>query len=244
MLLRLVQNYPPVLRKSQFYAIIAAMNDLERQFFEHFPLGAEARERLFRYADLLREANSHFNLVAESTLPILWQRHFLDSAQLFPLLPKGRKIVLADMGSGAGFPGMVLAIMAADCGLGHKINLVESIGKKAGFLSQTAETLGLRDVAVHNARAESLPAAFADVITARAVKPLPELLGMAARLAKKDAVMLFPKGRNAVAELTEAAKCWTFRHEIFPSLSDDSGSVFRIKNLKAIFNHGQRRKRS
>lgn len=183
----------------------------------------EALDKLKLYAARLVEWNEKFNLVAPATIPVLWTRHFLDSAQLVPYLPKGRS-TLADMGSGAGFPGLVLAVLTD-----HKIHLIESTGKKAQFLSAVAEELKL-DVEVHNARIESLRLK-ADIVTARALKALPELLGYANHLIKKESICLFPKGQKLDEELTEAAKWWKFEAEKKPSLSDPSGTVLILRHL-------------
>jgi 16S rRNA (guanine527-N7)-methyltransferase len=140
------------------------------------------------------------------------------------------------MGSGAGFPGLVLAILTD-----HKLHLIESIGKKANFLSTVAEELKL-DVTVHPSRIESLKLR-ADIITARALKALPELLVYANYLIKKDSICIFPKGQKLDEELTEAAKCWKFEVEKKPSLSDPSGTVLILRHLSwkdNKHNHGRK----
>ncbi|MDD3289054.1 MAG: 16S rRNA (guanine(527)-N(7))-methyltransferase RsmG [Alphaproteobacteria bacterium] len=197
--------------------------DLFFDFFKGVPRGTQ--EKLDRYANMLREWNEKFNLVAASTLPDLWNRHFLDSAQLLKFLKNGKTI--ADLGSGAGFPGLVISIMS-DC----EVHLVESVGKKANFLRAVVNELDLSAV-VHQDRAESLVGFRADIITARALKALPELLGLVKPLMKHDSFCLFLKGQNVDAELTEATKCWKFEHEKFESISDRSGSVLIVKNLQA-----------
>ncbi len=146
------------------------------------------------------------------------------------------------MGSGAGFPGLVLAIMGT-----QKVHLVESIGKKANFLRLVIDDLELK-ATVHQERVESLKGLRFDVVTARALKALPELLRYAKPLMHKDSVCLFLKGQQAEAELTEARKYWTFACEKIVSLSDSSGSVLKISDLKALRphgpNHANRRKRA
>lgn len=164
-------------------------------------------------------------MVAASTLPSIWSRHFLDCAQLCPLIPKNSE-GLADMGSGAGFPGIVLSIMGV-----KKVNLIESTGKKANFLRAVIENLRL-DAIVHQERVENLKTLKVDVITARALSPLPELLKLAHRLAKAESLCLFLKGQNADSELTESAKNWSFECEKLTSISDDSGSVLILRGLK------------
>jgi 16S rRNA (guanine527-N7)-methyltransferase len=200
--------------------------------FENVPRGTfwnnisrETISKLDRYAELLKEWNQKFNLIADSTFPIIWQRHFLDSAQMMKYIPEGAQ-TLADLGSGAGFPGMVLSIMGFP-----KVHLIESIGKKANFLREVVKQLGL-NADVHQMRIESLHKFTFDVITARALKPLPQLLKYAKPLMKKESVGLFLKGKQVEDELTESAKYWKFDYELFPSLSDSSGRVIKIFNLK------------
>lgn len=181
--------------------------------------------RLEAFSSLLEEWNQKFNLISKSTIPTMWERHFLDSAQLVRLLPKDRGLTIADMGSGAGFPGLVLAIMT-----NHKIHLIESIGKKASFLSKVISELSL-DAIVHNERIENIKNLRADVVTARALKSLPELLPLANRLIKHDSFCIFLKGQTVDAELTAARKCWKFDFEKISSISDRSGCVLIVKNL-------------
>jgi 16S rRNA (guanine527-N7)-methyltransferase len=211
-------------------------DDKERTaFFSHFLMvSRETAGKLDRYAALLREWNEKFNLVATSTLPSLWSRHFLDSAQLIKYIPASAK-TLADMGSGAGFPGLVLSIMGMP-----EVHLVESIGKKAAFLQAVIDELGL-NTTVHLSRVEALRDLHVDIITARALKPLPELLSLAKPLTRNDSFCLFLKGQHADAELTEARKYWTFACEKTPSLSDPSGSVLKISHLKSLHHERSRR---
>ncbi len=181
--------------------------------------------RLERYAELLVEWNSKINLVASGTIPELWRRHFWDSAQLLPLLPpETRRLV--DLGSGAGFPGLVLAILGV-----REVHLVESVGKKAKFLQAVASELA-PNVTVHHARIESIRTLRADVVTGRAVTALPDLLSLAKPFWKKETLGLFLKGQKADVELTEASKYWTFNLEKQPSLTDNSGMILMIDDLK------------
>lgn len=185
----------------------------------------EALAKLERYAALLVEWNRKFNLVAPSTLPHIWSRHFLDSAQLLPLIPSGgREKFLTDLGSGAGFPGLVLGIMGVP-----QVHLVESIGKKADFLRTVIAELGL-NATVHQCRIEELEDFKADIVTARALAPLKDILPLAAPLLKKDGLCLFLKGQKADEELTESKKYWMFDVAKTQSLSDSSGCVLAIRN--------------
>lgn len=195
------------------------------QFLQHFSVSRETLQRLDRYAELLKEWNKKFNLVAESTIPELWTRHFLDSAQIMHFIPDGAK-TLADMGSGAGFPGVVLSILGLP-----EVHLVESIGKKADFLRTVSRETHL-NIHVHQCRIESLHNFKVDVVTARALKPLPELMGLAKPLMKKASYCIFLKGQNVQDELTESAQSWTFDYATSPSISDPSGSVLIIRSLQ------------
>ena len=203
------------------------MDQNERTKFQELTSASrETMEKLDRYAALLTQWSEKFNLVAPSTLPHIWSRHFLDSAQLFPLIPKREdRQLLADLGSGAGFPGLVLSAMGVP-----NVHLVESTGKKADFLRTVIAELGL-DAVVRQNRIEDLIDFRADIITARALAPLKELLPLVMPLLRKGTICLFLKGQNADAELTESQKYWMFDTERQQSLSDPSGSVLIIKNL-------------
>ena len=206
------------------------------------PLGPEgvrteaavSRETLARfetYAALLERWSSAINLVGRDSLNDLWRRHMLDSAQLLPLLPDapaGRRRVVLDIGSGAGFPGLVLAILGAG-----EVHLVESDAKKAAFLREAARAAGA-EVTVHTARVESLTPFPVDVVTARACAPLPRLLGYAAPFLRVSdgAVALFPKGRTVNAELTDSIQKWHMQREVFPSRSDSSGTILRLTHIE------------
>lgn len=197
-------------------------------FIKHFQVPRETVHRLDAYATLLAEWNGKFNLVAASTMPQLWTRHFLDSAQLTAYIPSAAAS-LVDMGSGAGLPGLVIAILCPQLAC----HLIESTGKKADFLRLVAKELAL-NVVVHQARIEAIRGLEADIVTARALKALPELLSYAKPLLKKDSFCLFPKGQNVDAELTAARKYWTFTVEKHQSLSDSSGSILKIGDLKIL----------
>jgi len=201
------------------------MSNEIQDFVKTYGVPHETVHNLSTYEKLLIEWNQKFNLVATSTLPHIWLRHFSDSAQLARYIPAEAK-TLADMGSGAGFPGLVIGIMKPKL----KITLIEATGKKADFLQTVVDTLKL-DVTVRRDRVEAIKNLRVDVVTARAMKALPELLKYASQLVTKDSICLFPKGKHAAEELTQALKYWTFDVEKHPSLSDDSGTVLVIKKL-------------
>jgi 16S rRNA (guanine527-N7)-methyltransferase len=214
-------------------------------FQKDLDVSRETMARLERYATLLEKWSRAINLVGRASLPDLWRRHMLDSAQLLALLPPppiGRPMVLLDLGSGAGFPGLVLAIQGAG-----EVHLVESDAKKAAFLqkaAQVTETI----VTIHNDRIEDLLAIRADVLTARALAPLPRLLDLVEPFFQnpefavpneqanspantKGPTAIFPKGRNADRELTDSAEKWMMHAEVIPSRSDPLGRIIRLQGL-------------
>jgi 16S rRNA (guanine527-N7)-methyltransferase len=185
----------------------------------------ETLARLTVYADLLKDWNSRHNLVAKSTLPDLWWRHFWDSAQLAPLVPQNAR-TLADLGSGAGFPGLVLAAILPNVA----VTLHEATTKKCAFLREAAARMKLQ-IEIENARIEDLPPRPFDVVTARALAPLPPLLDYAQKFVGLDGVCLFLKGQNVGSELTEAHKYWNIKVSQVPSQTDPSGAMVIVKEL-------------
>jgi 16S rRNA (guanine527-N7)-methyltransferase len=184
----------------------------------------ETIDRLAAHLELLRCWQPRINLVAASTLEDPWRRHVLDSGQLFRLLPPGARRLI-DLGAGAGFPGLVLAIMGVP-----EVHLVEADRRKAAFLREAARVAGV-PVTLHAVRAERLPPEAFDVVTARALAPLPRLLALAAPFMGPGGVALFPKGAGAEGELTEALKAWHMDVRRFPSLSDPSGVVLELSEV-------------
>ena len=187
----------------------------------------ETLDRLAIYSDLLAKWNRSINLVSRGSLADIWRRHMLDSAQLLPLAPQ-RGGTWLDLGSGAGFPGLVLAIMGAG-----KVHLIESDARKAAFLREVIRATGPSAI-VHNARIEATAPFPADVITARALAPLPDLLALAAPFATKATVMLFPKGRDVERELTESAKSWTIAAEHIRSLTDPASIILKVREVSRV----------
>ena len=181
-------------------------------------------ERLETYAGLLQKWQSAINLVSSATIPNLWQRHFLDSAQLLPLAKSNTRLWL-DLGSGAGFPALIVAILGVP-----EVHLVESDGRKCAFLSEVARATGT-SIVLHHCRVETVPTMTADVISARALAPLPDLLSMSARFADLNTVLLFHKGQDIEKELTEASKSWSMNLERLASRSDPSGVILRVKGF-------------
>ncbi|MCW5752489.1 MAG: 16S rRNA (guanine(527)-N(7))-methyltransferase RsmG [Alphaproteobacteria bacterium] len=205
---------------------------------EATPLDAEAfrresnvsRETLARlkiYGELLRRWQNAINLIGPATLADIWRRHFLDSWQLLPLAPPGARR-WADLGSGAGFPGLVLAILGVP-----DMHLVESDGRKCAFLAEVARETRT-NVQIHRARIETLAPLEADIITARALAPLERLLGWSHRHAAPGATCLFLKGREVERELTLAAESWTLQFRRHPSRSDPAGIVLEVKGFHRV----------
>lgn len=181
---------------------------------------------LERFLEMLTAGNAVMNLVGPATIPDFWNRHAWDSAQLLRLAPDAR--VWADLGAGAGFPGLVLAILGKGRP-GFHVHLVESMAKRCRFLSEVVAELDL-PATVHNARAENLNLAV-DIVTARACAPLHRLLGYARPYLKSGAEGLFLKGQDVASELQEATRYWDFEAETVPSLSDDRGRIVRVRRL-------------
>ncbi len=174
---------------------------------------------------LLERWQRRINLVGRSTLADPWRRHVLDSAQLVPLIPAEARTIV-DLGSGAGFPGLVLAILT-----GLDTHLIDSDARKGAFLREVIRVTGAPATVV-TARIEGVVGLTADVVTARALAPLPRLLDLAAPLLSPRGQCLFLKGRDAAAELTESEKRWIMRVERVPSVSDPSGTVLSLRDLQ------------
>lgn len=190
------------------------------------PVSRETSGKLSRYVELLEQWQARINLVAPSTLPEIWSRHILDSAQVFALKPGAR--CWLDLGSGGGLPGLVIACFLAGQS-GSRIDLVESNGKKAAFLRHAANELNL-PAHIHASRIEATISTLPqpDVITARALAPLDELLSMTNLLLKRGAVALFPKGRGFEEELTAAGKNWHFSSKLHKSVTDPEARILEI----------------
>jgi 16S rRNA (guanine527-N7)-methyltransferase len=195
------------------------------------PVSRETEKRLDVFVELLLLWQSKFNLVGNSTLPLLWTRHVADSLQIHDLKPGAK--VWADFGSGAGFPGIPIACALADT-TGAQVHLIESVGKKANFLREAVTATGVPAV-VHHIRAENFGDSYGDkvdVVTARALSPLKVLCDRAFPWIARGAVGLFPKGQDVDAELTEAAKYWTIEASKVPSKTSPEGCIVVMTGLK------------
>lgn len=181
---------------------------------------------LERYRSYLIEWNAKMNLVGPATLDVFWSRHAWDSAQILPLAPDA--LTWADLGTGAGLPGIVLAILAKDRP-GFHVHLVDSLTKRCRFLTEVVDGLKL-PATVHNSRAEDLSLTV-DIVTARACAPLSRLMGYAQPYLKRGATALFLKGQDVASELEDAASNWDFDADVLPSLSDSRGRIVRVRRL-------------
>jgi 16S rRNA (guanine527-N7)-methyltransferase len=195
------------------------------------PVSRETTDRLDCFVTLLLDWQRKINLIAASTVASLWTRHVADSLQLVGLVPSAR--IWVDLGSGGGFPGLVIACALADAPE-TDIHLIESNAKKAAFLREASRALRLPAV-VHHGRIEDFVARFAapaDVVTARAVAPLVSLLDLAEPLLKRGAQALFPKGQDVEAELTDASKYWNIEVELRPSLTEPRARIVVVRRAE------------
>lgn len=199
----------------------------------------ETLSALKLYGDLLIEWQSKFNLVSAKTIPDMWHRHFLDSAQILKYVEKKDPIWL-DFGSGAGFPGLVVAILLRERG-GGTVHVVESTGKKARFLQEVVNcAVGTEtgvEVHVHQERVEKMPRLEVDVISARACASLDKLFGYGHRFAGPESIFLFPKGQDVDQELTTAAKYWNVDLDKYSSVTDPLAVILRINHLTRRDHH-------
>ncbi len=203
-----------------------------KTFQDEFNVSRETMEKLERYEALLVKWNKKINLVSSSTIGDLWHRHFADSAQLWGLAPGSASLWL-DFGSGAGFPGLVCAILAEGDDADLKVVLVESDQRKAAFLMTVARDLDLH-VSVISKRIENAEIMRSDVITARAVAALPLLLQYAEPHRRDSTVLLFPKGNTYESELTAATKNWHIDVEAFKSITDFGSVILKMKGSKRV----------
>jgi 16S rRNA (guanine527-N7)-methyltransferase len=188
----------------------------------------ETAARLAAYRDLLLRWNTRINLISAETANEIDLRHIADCAQLQPLLPQDGPI--ADLGSGAGLPGLVLAILEPE----REIHLVESDKRKAAFLVEASAQLKLPMVRMHACRAENAKLPPLSAITARALAPLMALLPYAVDFLAPSGVAVFPKGKTAEKELTEAALGWHFTFERIPSTTNPEATILRLSNIHRV----------
>lgn len=184
----------------------------------------ETLDRLDRIISKLDVWRQKSNLIGPKEWPQIWTRHVADSWQLLSHIPETARLV--DLGSGAGFPGLMIA---ADRPAGH-VTLMESVGKKCAFLNAAIDAAGL-SASVWQGRIETAPPIKADIVTARAFAPMPQLLEYAAPWLRKGAIGLFPKGERWKEELTEARQRWNFAYEAIPSRIGGSGVILILREV-------------
>ena len=195
-----------------------------------YNVSRETIDELKKYEALVKEWNTKFNLISKSTVDKVWERHILDSLQLCPFFDE-KEGVLIDFGSGAGFPGIVIAIVAKEKFPNLKINLVESITKKATFLNVVKEALNL-DINVINDRIENIKSLKADFITSRAMASLDKLLNYSKPFCLKSTNLIFPKGEKWKEELEEAKKKWCFNFKTIDSQTNKDSCILYISNVR------------
>ena len=200
---------------NQDRAAFLAANDVSR----------ETLERLDRVIDTLDDWRTRSNLIGPREWPVIWTRHVADCYQLLDHIPESARVV--DLGSGAGFPGLIIAAARP---AGH-VTMIESVGKKCAYLRGAIMAAGL-SADVRQERVESVSPMPADFVTARAFAPLPKLLDYAAPWLKRGATGLFLKGERWKEELTDASQTWNFAHEAIPSRVGGSGTILIVRELR------------
>lgn len=200
-----------------------------------FDVSRESRARLEIFVDLLVKWQRRINLIGPATVDDVWRRHVADGLQLLPLIESDAERIL-DLGSGGGIPGLVLAIALADRPR-VAVHLVESTGKKAAFLRQAVQLTGAPAL-VHACRIEALAQSGRlqglDVVTARAMAPLPKLLQLAYPWLEAGAYGLFHKGQDVDRELTESAKSWRISYARHPSIVDSGGCILEVREIDHV----------
>jgi 16S rRNA (guanine527-N7)-methyltransferase len=208
------------------------MTTLAREVIGGLSVSRETLASLRAFEAEVRRWTPVVNLVSRGSLDDLWDRHIEDSAQIFRACPSDARLWL-DLGSGGGFPGLVIAILARELHPGLRVVLVESDQRKAVFLRQTAQKLGL-EVKVMAQRIESLPPQGADVVSARALAPLADLLELAAPHLKPGGIALFPKGARHAEEIAEARSAWNLDLESLPSASTPDAALLIIRKAERV----------
>lgn len=201
-------------------------------FLRNCPVSRETLSRLETLVDQLVRWNAHINLVSKATITEVWRRHILDSAQLMALAPSQAK-AWVDLGSGAGFPGLVIAAMAQDQRPEMSVTLIESDSRKCAFLAEASRSMDI-SVTIENRRVEQSPARLYDVVSARALARLTTLIALSNPYMADGAVALFPKGADVDRELTEALRVRHIDVVRSPSKSDPHGVILKIKGVSRV----------
>jgi len=208
------------------------MTDESGNILADLGVSRETIERLERLVALLTKWNSAINLVSRTSASATWTRHILDSAQIYDLAPATTRH-WADLGSGGGFPGLVVAILAAELRPEMRLTLVESDLRKAEFLRQASRNLDL-DAHVVAERIESIARLGADVVSARALAPLDALLGFAHQHLSPNGISLFSKGATYLAEVEAAKRNWQFQLMAIPSKTDAAAAILQVRDLSHV----------
>jgi len=199
------------------------------EFQRRTDVSRETLDKFICYCEMLIKWQKSINLVSNSSLEDMWRRHFYDSAQLIDYIDiKNKPLKILDLGSGAGFPGLVLSILGAG-----EVHLVEGVGKKCSFMKQIIQKTAI-DAIVHNERIEDMAAFPVDLISSRACADLEKLLDLTSRFMTADTQCLFLKGEKAEQELERAAIRWNFTVKKYPSKSEESGMILLLSEIKGI----------
>ncbi len=200
---------------------------------QKYNVSRETIQKLKDFVAILREWNEKMNLVSKKSMDDVWERHVLDSLQLIEYLPTAVKSLI-DIGSGAGFPGVVLAIAMQEKFSAAQITLVESITKKTVYLNDVCRKLDLNNIKVENNRVENIVFKDVDVITARAVAALDILCGYAYKIGNKQTEMLLLKGQSYAQEDAAAKQKWRYEAEVFPNKYAEGGVIMKLRNLRKL----------
>jgi 16S rRNA (guanine527-N7)-methyltransferase len=209
-------------------ALVDQLADDRRTALRLVPVSRETEDRLAAFVDLLDRWRRKINLIADSTFPSVWTRHIADSAQLIALAPDARRWL--DMGSGAGFPGLVIAIQLADVP-GAMVHCIESDGRKCAFLREAARATGAA-AEIHPMRVEAIaPESLGavDAVTARAFAPLPLTLKLAKPWMERGAIAVFPRGESARDQIATLPEAWVHAIETLPSVVNPKAAILRIR---------------
>lgn len=206
------------------------MNSAQEWLKTSIGVSRETLSRLETYVALVELWTKKINLISPKSVPDIWTRHILDSAQLFPIAPETAR-TWADMGSGGGFPGLVIAILWQDKPAACEFHLIESDQRKAVFLRTAIRELGVH-ATVHAKRIEDVPDLGADVVSARALAPLKTLLSQAKHHGHAETVGLFPKGQAAQADIEDARRNWSFTCRQHQSITDPAAQILEVGAIR------------
>lgn len=207
-------------------------SDYRQEFQTAFDVSRETMDRLDSYAALVKKWNPAINLISKSTVDALWQRHFHDSAQIYQLR-QNQPCHWVDLGSGGGFPALVLSILSLEFSPKDRFTLVESDLRKSVFLQTVIRELDLNAVVIAD-RIEKIPALDADILTARALSSLDKLMGFAELHLNPTGFAIFPKGETYKKEIEDAVVSWTFELEEITSETNSSGAILKIGDITRV----------